>query len=138
MKRLTLVILCLTFFICASQTAFAQFTLTIEINQLENNTGQVILEFCNEKGEKISGYIQSIENNKSIILINDLKPGSYSFKYFHDENQNKKLDVNWIGMPKEGFGFSNDATGTFGPPDLEKTVFTIKGNQKLTCKPKYF
>ena len=138
MKRLTLVILCLTFFICVSQTAFAQFTLTIEINHLENNKGQVILEFCNEKGEKISGIIQSIENNKSIIVIKDLKTGSYSFKYFHDENKNKNLDTNWIGMPKEGFGFSNDAIGTFGPPDVEKTVFTIKENQKLSCKPIYF
>ena len=85
MKRLTLVILCLTFFICTSHTAFSQFTLTIEINQLENNKGQVILEFCNEKGEKISGYIQSIENNKSIIsnkeynLLSETTPVTIEF-----------------------------------------------------------
>jgi len=137
MKSLVLFIVSLSLSVFASQTTFAQFSLTIEINQLENNDGQVIMEFCNENGEEISGIIQTIEKNKSIIIIENLKPGSYSFKYFHDENKNKKLDANWIGMPKEGFGFSNNATGTFGPPSLKKTLFIIKGNQKLTCNPIY-
>ncbi|MEO8653312.1 MAG: DUF2141 domain-containing protein [Ramlibacter sp.] len=31
---------------------------------------------------------------------------------------NGKLDANWIGVPAEGYGFSNDATGVLGSPSF--------------------
>lgn len=133
------VISILSLLFLVSPIAFSQHTLTIEINQLTSNKGQVIMEFCNSKGEKISGIIQSVENNnKCIIIIKDLKPDSYSFKYFHDENMNKEMDTNFIGIPKEGFGFSNNAKAKFGAPDLVETIFEIKESSKLTCSPTYF
>jgi uncharacterized protein (DUF2141 family) len=138
MKRLkTLFIL---FFILSVKpiTSLGQCALTIEIKELKNNDGQVLLEFSNEKGTKIKGITQSIKDKKCIIVIENLKPGKYAFKYFHDENKNEKLDVNWIGIPKEGFGFSNNAKGTFGPPSFDKTIFVIKDNITLKCIPTYY
>ena len=123
---------------CASLAGIGQHTLTIEIEELENNNGQVILEFTNENGEKITGWKQPIDNKKSTLVISNLKPGNYAFKYFHDENNNEVLDVRGIGIPKEGFGFSNNAKATFGPPSLKKTIFTVKGDLKVKCKPTYF
>lgn len=117
---------------------YGQFTLTIEINGLKNNEGQVLLELNNEKGEKISGAFQNIMYGKSIIVFKNQKPGKYAFKYFHDKNKNEKLDTNWLGIPKEGFGFSNNAEGTFGPPAFEKTIFEVKENTTLKCSPKYY
>lgn len=117
--------------------SLSQNTLIIEIVGLKNNTGQVLLELSNEKGEKISGHIQSIENKRSVIVIKNLKSGKYSFKYFHDENKNQKLDTNFIGMPKEGFGFANNAKGSFGPPDFEKTIINLKGDSNLKCTAIY-
>lgn len=117
---------------------FGQCSLSIEINGLKNSIGQVLLEFSNEKGKKISGFIQTIENKKCIIVIENLKPGNYTFKYFHDENNNQILDVNAIGIPKEGFGFSNNAKVTFGPPSLKKTIFAVKGNDTLICTTTYY
>ena len=112
---------------------FSQHTLTITIIGLKNNTGQVLLEYSNAKGEKISGFAQTIVNNQCIITIKDLKPGTYTYKCFHDENKNQKLDTNIIGMPKEGFGFANNAKGKFGPPSLEKTLINLKGDTSQTC-----
>lgn len=112
---------------------FGQHTLSIEINGLKNNEGKVLLELSNEKGEKITGFMQTIENGKCMIEIKDLKPGKYSFKYFHDENNNEKLDTNMIGMPKEGYGFANNAKGKFGPPPLEKTIITVQTDSLLQC-----
>lgn len=112
---------------------YSQHTLTITIKGLKNNIGHVHLEFSNAKGEKISGFTQSIVNNQSVIVINNIKSGNYTFKYFHDENKNKRLDTNFIGMPKEGFGFSNNAKGMFGPPDLEKTIINVRNNTFQTC-----
>ena len=115
-----------------------QFTLTIEIKGLQNSHGQVLLEFSNEKGEKIMGITQKIDDKKCNIVIDNLKPGKYSFKYFHDENKNENLDCNWIGIPIEGFGFSNNAKGTFGPPPLKNTIFELKQSTTVKCTPVYY
>ncbi|MBW6458399.1 MAG: DUF2141 domain-containing protein [FCB group bacterium] len=117
---------------------FAQLSLTIEIEGLRNNKGYLQFELINEFGEKAAAISQSISDNICIIQIKDLKPGKYTFKYFHDENNNKELDTNWLGIPKEGFGFSNDPGLTLGPPSFEKTVFELKGSSVIKSKPKYF
>ena len=66
-----------------------------------------------------------------------MKPGKYAFKYFHDENSNKKLDTNLIGIPKEGYGFANNIYGSFGPPDFKDTIFEVKNDTTINCIVKY-
>ncbi len=116
----------------------AQLSLTIEIDGLRNNSGQIHLELSNEKEEQVAGITKNIANNKCIIVIENLKPGRYAFKFFHDENKNEKLDVNWLGIPKEGFGFSNNPIMIFGPPSFDKTLFELNESKVKNCKPKYF
>jgi uncharacterized protein (DUF2141 family) len=41
----------------------------------------------------------------------------------HDENANGKLDTNFVGMPREGVGASNDAKGHMGPPKFNAASF---------------
>ena len=55
----------------------------------------------------------------------------------HDTNDNKELDSNLFGMPKEGFGFSNDAMGMFGPPDFKKASFEHDGEKEVVIYLKY-
>lgn len=112
--------------------------LTIEIRDLKNSKGKVLLELSDTEKNVIKGVSAEIVNNICTITINDLEDGRYSFRYFHDENNNEELDTNFIGIPKEGFGFSNNAKGTFGPPAFEKTIFEIKGSLTLKCVPSYF
>ena len=128
----------LFFLLVISLSSFSQLTLTIEIGGLLNSKGQILVELCNEKEIKIKGITQPIVGGKCLIVIENIKPGRYSFKYFHDANKNEKLDINWIGKPTEGFGFSNNAKGTFGPPSFEKTIFEIKENTILKCTPIYY
>ena len=120
-----------------SPTSFGQFSLTIELNGLRNSNGQIIIEFIDENEIKIMGITKNIVDKKCIIIIKNLKPGEYAFKYFHDENKNEKLDLNWVGIPKEGYGFSNNAKGTFGPPSFKKMIFKILENTTLKCSPTY-
>ncbi|PKO99835.1 MAG: hypothetical protein CVU13_04730 [Bacteroidetes bacterium HGW-Bacteroidetes-8] len=115
-----------------------QFSLRIEIEGLRSSNGQVILVLSSEKGEKISGVFREIEESKSVIVLENLKPGNYSFKYFHDENKNQVLDLNRVGIPKEGFGYANNAKGTFGPPSFKKTIFALTGDKTLKCTPTYY
>jgi uncharacterized protein (DUF2141 family) len=116
---------------------FAQFSLTIEIKELRNNNGQINLELSNQHEEQIAGITKKLSSNSCVIVIDNLKPGKYAFKFFHDENMNNELDTNWLGIPKEGFGFSNDPSMTFGPPSFDKTIFYLNKSIVIACKPKY-
>ena len=93
----------------------AQYSLRVEINNLENNKGVVIVDLLDKHEETVMDEKSEITNNKCTIIFEDLKAGTYAIRCFHDENNNGELDTNFIGIPKEGFGFSNDAFGKFGP-----------------------
>ena len=42
------------------------------------------------------------------LQFKDLPPGTYAVQVMHDENENNKLDTNFLGIPTEGYGFSNN------------------------------
>jgi len=72
------------------------------------------------------------------LVFENIPAGKYALSAYHDANVNGELDKNMIGIPKEGFGFSNDAMGMFGPPDFEKASFDWKGGQTLSLTLKYY
>lgn len=123
--------------VVTSSISKAQATLTIVIKNLESNDGNILLDFRDSNNKKLKEYKEKITNNQCVIVINGLSFGKYAFKYFHDKNNNNKLDTYWIGAPKEGYGFSNNAKGNFGPPDFVDTVFELERNTTVECKPKY-
>lgn len=57
----------------------------------------------------------------------DIPPGTYAMAVVHDENMNGKLDANWLGVPTEGYGFSNDAKGILGAPSFSAASFRYDG-----------
>lgn len=132
MKNLIFIIFFLTPII-----TFSQINVVVEIAPLRNNDGQVFLELNDENEEIIKGYSEKIVNNKCIVVLENLKPGKYAFKYFHDENSDEKINTNFMGIPKEGYGFSNNAKGKFGPPSFEKMIFEIEQSDTIKCIPNY-
>ncbi len=89
-------------FLMCTTLIHAQNQLQIEIINLRNNTGQVSLELLNKDNISVSGKTELIKDNKCIISFEDIKDGTYAIRYFHDENSNKELDMNFLGIPKEG------------------------------------
>ena len=59
------------------------------------------------------------------FVIPDVAAGRYSLAFFLDVDGNGEFDQNWLGLPKEPFGFSNDALGRFGKPSFEATSFAV-------------
>ena len=110
--------------------------LEIEITGLRNNEGVIRLELTDDKENHLQSFSSEIENKKSIITITGLSYGMYAFKYFHDQNSNEELDAN-LGIPQEGYGFSNNASGVFGPPKIEDMVFEYSAPMKMTCTITY-
>jgi uncharacterized protein (DUF2141 family) len=114
----------------------AQQKLEIEITNLKNDKGFVLVELLDENQKSIHGSKGLIKDKKSLISIENLKQGKYAIRYFHDQNVNDKLDTNWFGIPSEGYGFSNDAYGAFGPKPFKDWLFELNDRTKIVLKTK--
>ena len=64
------------------------------------------------------------------LVFAGLAPGDYAVAAFHDEDRDGDLDTNLLGIPTEGYGFSNDARGMFGPPGFDSAAFTIRAGEE--------
>lgn len=96
-----------------------------------------MLQLFDEKEKVITQEIITIKDKKCEFTINNLKPGKYAVRHYHDENLNKVMDTNLVGKPTEGYGFSNNVIGKFGPPPFEKWLFDMTGDNKISLKPTY-
>ncbi|MCZ6641454.1 MAG: DUF2141 domain-containing protein [Gammaproteobacteria bacterium] len=65
------------------------------------------------------------------LQIEGVPPGRYAFIVYQDLNGNDDIDSNFIGWPKEPFGFSNNPPIRFGPPSFKKTSFEVTNNQRV-------
>ena len=113
------------------------YSLKIQIVGLKSNDGKILLQLFNNKDEPVAGKTTIIKNHSCSISISNLIQGKYSIKYFHDENENDKLDTNWFGIPSEGYGFSNNASSMFGPPATKDKLFYINKNTEIFLKINY-
>jgi len=117
-------------------------TLTVVIKKVKNENGVVAVALYNKEGDFMKKHIDAkqvkAKKGEVTITFENLPAGEYAMTVMHDENENKKPDTNSIGMPKEGFGFSNDAMGTFGPPSFAKAKFTHQsGGITITVNLRY-
>jgi uncharacterized protein (DUF2141 family) len=66
-------------------------------------------------------------------------PGFYAVALFHDENDNRHFDTSSLGIPTEGYGFSNNPTLYLGPPGLSRVRFAVHaGDNPVAIQMKYY
>ncbi len=64
--------------------------------------------------------------------------GTYAVAVYHDENDNHHFDRNFLGLPAEGYGFSNDAPTLFGPPSFDAARLTVRpGENRIFIRLRY-
>tara|TARA_R110002072_G_scaffold202443_4_gene360239 strand:+ start:1131 stop:1586 length:456 start_codon:yes stop_codon:yes gene_type:complete len=132
----TLVITCILL-LSGISTLFAQenetATVTIEIIITKYNKGAIFLAMYDSEESYMEDTYRTakakVVNNKATIIFEDVAKGVYAFSLFHDLNENKKLDTNFLGIPKEPYGFSKGEKGSFGPPKYEEVKFSITKNE---------
>ncbi|MDI6402100.1 DUF2141 domain-containing protein [Balneolaceae bacterium ANBcel3] len=137
MKRIALLLLIIGLRALLPVLSYGQHQLEVEIINLRNDTGEVLLEVLNPDQELIIQKEGVIENGNSTLFIEGLDEGVYAVRYFHDENSNKKLDTNVMGIPKEGYGFSNNAYSAFGPKGFEEWLFPVQSDTTITLITTY-
>ncbi len=135
-------ILLFFFIFTLSSPIFSQGNFEINITDLTNNQGQIVVllfekgqEFGMDKTPLKKHIFETILNRKASFSITNLATGEYAFLVFHDENKDGIFDTNWIGMPKEGVGKS----GVQGKrPTYKNSKFVFTGEKtKFDIKLKY-
>lgn len=122
------------------QTCFSQgneCNLTLQITKIRSNKGKILLQLYDAKKALIFSASEPIDEHQCLFPISQLKSGKYAIRYFHDENGNGILDTNWLGIPTEGYGFSNNAVSMFGAPPFEDRLFTAYSHQTIALTIKY-
>lgn len=130
-----------------SQSVFARenSTLTVEVKGLKNQQGQVCMALFNSSRgfpqDRENAYhtkCTSIRDRPLQVEIPDLPWGSYALGLFHDENADSEIDTNFIGAPKEGFGFSNNPQMRTRPANFGEAMFVVGGrNTKIGIEMQY-
>jgi uncharacterized protein (DUF2141 family) len=138
MKKTLLTIVILFTAILSTSAQEETFNLTINIAGLSSDKGSLLVGVYNTKESFLKKPFESdiikIINKKSIITFKNIPKGAYAVSFIHDENDNKKLDTNFIGIPKEDFGCSNNAQGFMGPPKYEDAKFQLRENKTINIK----
>ena len=138
MKNLTLTIVLILTSILSANAQEETFDLTVNISGLSSDKGTLMVGVYNQKetflNTTFKGEIVKIENKKSVAIFKDLPKGEYAVSFIHDENNNKKMDTNFMGIPKEDYGCSNNATGFMGPPKYEDAKFMLTENKSINIE----
>lgn len=118
----------------------------VKILSIKNSTGTVACALFESPEGFPTEYLRMATNVMVIKIrkdqarcdFEDIPPGTYAMAVVHDENMNGKLDTNWLGIPTEGYGFSNDAKGLVGAPSFSAASFPYDGqNLDLTMSLYY-
>ncbi len=123
----------------------AAVALTVRVSALNNDRGRVAValfasaEAFPDQKRALAGQLTRIQNGKATVRFENVRPGVYAVAVLHDENENSKMDFNFLGMPLEGYGFSNDASAMFGPPSFDAASFKLSPRDSyVPVKVRYF
>jgi uncharacterized protein (DUF2141 family) len=121
-----------------SGAAPAGYRLTVEVENVRNAPGIVgVLVFNTAQGwpEQFSAALRSearaAHTGVVEITIPDLPAGDYAVVALHDENTNKQLDRNWLGVPVEQWGMSNNPPYRFAAPSFEAARFRLEQDLRI-------
>jgi len=123
-------------FLLSQTVLFAQDNMgqniTVKITNLDGNAGKVYVALYNSETtfleKKYKSTISTIKDSSCEVVFENVPNGVYAISLFHDKNDNNKMDSNFLGIPKEDYGCSNNAKRFMGPPKWKDAKFKIQNN----------
>ena len=115
----------------------------VNITNILNKNGTIYIglfkeaEYFTVTGKEYKGISLNIDSNTLSYTFKDLDDGTYAIAVIHDENKNKELDKNFLGIPSEGYGFSNNIRPIFRAATFEESIISLKSYTELTIKLGY-
>lgn len=114
--------------------ANGQSKVTVRISNFENNKGVCIVclydnaKAFSGKGEPLACEKVTVVNKTATAVFENVPEGTYAVSVVHDENGNQKFDTNFLGIPKEGYGASQNKLPFAAAPKFEENKFTVQNN----------
>jgi uncharacterized protein (DUF2141 family) len=104
-------------------------TVEVRVTGVAGGKGKLNVAVCDrERFLKQCAYHASVaaREGETVLTLRDIPAGTWAVLAYQDENENSRLDRNFIGIPKENYGFSRDAAGRFGPPGFDDAAIEVK------------
>jgi uncharacterized protein (DUF2141 family) len=121
----------------SNDIARAPILLRVHVIGLRNDRGDVRCslfssaeDFPADTDQRATTVVAPISNRNATCEFTGIGPGIYAIVLFHDENADGSFNRNWIGLPEEGYGFSNDARAYFHPPSFKDASFSLERGTK--------
>ena len=141
--KITLILLC-SIFQYAFNTPVAN-TTALSINNLDFELGgEVRIHIFKKQAIELGLEMEPVEKlevpikKAPYLILPELDPGEYMIAVFHDSNHNGKMDFNFFGKPKEGFGFSGEFICKVKTQNPESHYIRLNaGSQEITINVCY-
>ena len=125
----------------ASTFTFAQSNVEVVIKNIKGKEGTIRVALFDSEDKFLKtpykGEIVKVSGETMSVVFKNVPAGTYGASAVHDENENGKMDTGMMSIPKEGFGFSNDAMGMFGPPKFKEASFILPEVKTVSVTMKY-
>ena len=115
----------------AVKAGLAASVLEVRVTGIESNRGMLAIalfdspaDYSTQQNAVRKAWLE-IDSDVAVWTVRDLPAGDYAVIVYHDENDNKQIDMRALGMPKEPVGVSNNARGLFGPPRFKAASFEL-------------
>jgi len=104
--------------------------LTVSVIGVRSDSGAVLYSSpagFREPGHELRGAVAQIKNGLAACVFSGLPAGTYAVAVFHAEHNETQMETGLFGKPKQGYGFSNNPSSTFGPPGFTSAAFEYRG-----------
>ncbi len=102
----------------------------VTVDNVQSARGEIHVDICDQAtflGTNCPfDAFAPAKRGRVIVTVHNVPPGRYAAVAYHDENANRDLDLNALGMPKEPYGFSNDPPLLLGPPLFKDSAFDVR------------
>jgi uncharacterized protein (DUF2141 family) len=117
-------------------------TITVDVGGFPNDQGRMACALYNgpdgfprDRSKAIQRVTGQISQGHASCVFNDVPTGTYAVAFFHDVKMTGKMVRNMLGIPQEGYGFSNDAkVQAMTPPSFSDAAFQHNGSRPTTLK----
>lgn len=129
----------LTILLVAGTIVHGQSAHRLAVQVSDTRPGTVLyVRVLDAEGGQLLAQQKPVEAGSTLVEMGDLPSGRYAVELFQDANGNGELDLGRFGIPKEGTGCSNNATGFMSAPALKDMLFDLKGPTTLEVTMRYY
>lgn len=135
-------ILALTAVTMAAAQAAAPLFVTVQVADVLREPGEIIVTLCSARSYRRGAACEVAVSVDPLdprpVTLPVPAPGDYAVKVLHDRNGDRRMNKNFLGWPKEGFGYSRNPMTLTGPATFDAVAVRVERPRDLTVNLRYW